>query len=102
MDNWANGSYPARIFLQPIAAPSILGLYGLAVLTFAVASRLAGWWGPKDHIVAFQSLAPFAFFFGGLAQFLAGTWAYKVRRSDYRQARDVGRLSEEQSNKLVG
>ena len=70
----------ARVWLQPIAYPSILGLYGFAVLTFAVASHLAGWWGvPGESIAAFQYLAPFAFFFGGLAQFLAGMWAYRAR-----------------------
>jgi hypothetical protein len=34
---------PARVFLQPIAAPSILGLAGFAGATFIVASNLAGW-----------------------------------------------------------
>jgi succinate-acetate transporter protein len=33
-----------RIFLQPIAAPSILGLYGFAGATFIVATYLAGWY----------------------------------------------------------
>ena len=36
-----------RIFLQPIAAPSILGLFGFAGATFVVASNLAGWWGTR-------------------------------------------------------
>ena len=55
--------------LTPVAAPSILGLFGLAGATFMVASLLAGWWGtPIDSVV----IAPFALFFGGLAQFLAG------------------------------
>jgi uncharacterized protein len=67
---------PARVFLQPIAAPSILGLAGFAGATFIVASNLAGWWGTTDSALA---LAPFAAMFGGLAQFLAGMWAYKAR-----------------------
>jgi succinate-acetate transporter protein len=68
--------FPARVFLQPIAAPSILGLAGFAGATFIVASNLAGWWGtPKSPL----ALAPFAAMFGGLAQFLAGMWAYKAR-----------------------
>lgn len=67
---------PARIFLQPIAAPSILGLFGFAGATFIVATNMAGWYGNSDSP---QYLFPFAAFFGGLAQFLAGMWAYKAR-----------------------
>src|SRR5438067_2653818 len=65
-----------RVFLQPIAAPSILGLFGFAGATFIVASNLAGWWGTPESGLA---LAPFAAMFGGLAQFLAGMWAYRAR-----------------------
>src|SRR3954471_3318304 len=36
-----------RVFLQPIAAPSILGLFGFAAATFMVAANLAGWYGGK-------------------------------------------------------
>jgi succinate-acetate transporter protein len=72
----ARGFDPPRVFLQPIAAPSILGLAGFAGATFIVASNLAGWWGtPASPLV----LAPFAAMFGGLAQFMAGMWAYKAR-----------------------
>lgn len=73
---WLDGFAPPRVFLQPIAAPSILGLAGFAGATFIVASNLAGWWGtPTSGLV----LAPFAAMFGGVAQFLAGMWAYKAR-----------------------
>jgi succinate-acetate transporter protein len=73
---WADGFAPPRVFLQPIAAPSILGLAGFAGATFIVASNVAGWWGtPHSGLV----LAPFAAMFGGLAQFLAGMWAYRAR-----------------------
>jgi succinate-acetate transporter protein len=67
---------PAQAFLQPIAAPSILGLYGFAGATFMVAANLAGWYGgtASPHF-----LFPFAAFFGGLAQFMAAMWAYKAR-----------------------
>jgi uncharacterized protein len=34
----------SRIVLTPVAAPSILGLFGFAGATFMVASLLAGWW----------------------------------------------------------
>ena len=68
--------FATRVFLQPIAAPSILGLAGFASATFIVASNLAGWWGtPKSPL----ALAPFAAMFGGLAQFMAGMWAYRAR-----------------------
>jgi len=65
-----------RVILQPIAAPSILGLYGLAGATFMVAAQMAHWFG---HSSTTLLLVPFAAFFGGLAQFLAGMWAYKAR-----------------------
>ncbi|MCE3556176.1 GPR1/FUN34/YaaH family transporter [Pseudonocardia sp. RS11V-5] len=67
----------SRLVVTPVAAPSILGLFGFAGATFMVASLLAGWWG--SPLVAAPVLAPFVFFFGGLAQLLAGMWAYKAR-----------------------
>jgi succinate-acetate transporter protein len=42
-----------------------------------VAANLAGWYG--NHTTTPLALAPFAMFFGGLAQFLAGMWAYRAR-----------------------
>ena len=65
-----------RTFLQPIAAPSILGLYGFAGSTFIVSAWLAGWYGGPDTPLY---LLPFAAVFGGIAQFAAGMWAYKAR-----------------------
>ncbi len=65
-----------QISLQPIAAPSILGLYGFAGATFIVAAHMAHWFGTSQTNMV---LWPFAAFFGGLAQFLAGMWAYKAR-----------------------
>jgi succinate-acetate transporter protein len=73
---WEDGFARPRVFLQPIAAPSILGLAGFAGATFIAASNLAGWWGTPTSSLAF---APFAAMFGGLAQFTAGMWAYKAR-----------------------
>jgi succinate-acetate transporter protein len=71
---WAQRS---RIAFTPVAAPSILGLFGFAGATFMVASLLAGWWGNPaiDSVI----VAPFAVFFGGLAQLLAGMWSYRAR-----------------------
>jgi uncharacterized protein len=65
-----------RVFLQPIAAPSILGLFGFAGSTFIVAANLAGWYGTST---SGQYLFPFALAFGGVAQFAAGMWAYRAR-----------------------
>jgi succinate-acetate transporter protein len=65
-----------RFMLQPIAAPSILGLFGFCAATFMVAAHLAGWYGNAN---SGQYIFPFAAMFGGLAQFLAGMWAYRAR-----------------------
>jgi uncharacterized protein len=65
-----------RVFLQPIAPPSILGLYGFAAATFVVSAQMAGWFGDMQSTLLFL---PFAALFGGLAQFLAGMWAFKAR-----------------------
>jgi succinate-acetate transporter protein len=67
---------PARIYLQPIAAPSILGLYALAASTFIVAAHMAGWYGDLSSALY---LFPFASIFGGVAQFLAGMWSFRAR-----------------------
>jgi succinate-acetate transporter protein len=65
-----------RFVLQPIAAPSILGLFGFAAATFIVSANLAGWYGNTQ---SGQYLFPFAATFGGLAQLLAGMWSYRAR-----------------------
>jgi hypothetical protein len=57
-EGWTDRS---RIVLTPIAAPSILGLFGFAGATFMVASLLAGWWG-----------SPAAAFYTAGAMMLAG------------------------------
>ena len=67
---------PAQVVLQPVAAPSILGLYGFAGATFIVAANMAHWFGTSQTALY---LAPFAAMFGGLAQFLAGMWSFKAR-----------------------
>src|SRR5881392_1280293 len=75
-DGWYGDFARPRVVLQPIAAPSVLGLFGFAGATFVVAANMAGWWGTPTSGLA---LAPFAAMFGGLAQFLAGMWAYRAR-----------------------
>ncbi len=66
----------SRVVLQPIAAPSILGMFGLAGSTFMVAALMCRWFGLTYTTLA---IVPFAAFFGGLAQFLAGMWAFRAR-----------------------
>jgi hypothetical protein len=65
-----------RVFLQPVAAPSILGLYGFAAATFIVTAYLVGWYGtPSSPLLIF----PFATAAGGIAQGVAAVWAYRAR-----------------------
>jgi succinate-acetate transporter protein len=66
----------ARVFLQPIAAPSILGLFGFACATFMVTAYLVGWYGSKTTPLL---IFPFATAAGGIAQGAAALWAYKAR-----------------------
>jgi hypothetical protein len=47
----------AQVYLQPIAAPSILGLYGFAGATFIVAAHLPKWYGGAE---TFLFVFPFA------------------------------------------
>jgi uncharacterized protein len=65
-----------RVFLQPIAAPSILGLFGFAGATFMVAAHLAHWYGDAHSL---NYIWPFAATFGGIAQFAAALWGYRAR-----------------------
>lgn len=67
---------PARIYLQPVAAPSILGLFGFAAAMFMIAANMTNWYGTSSSALY---LTPFVLLFGGLAQFLAGMWAFKAR-----------------------
>ena len=75
-NGWYGDFARPRVMLQPIAAPSVLGLFGFAGATFVVAANMAGWYGSASTP---GYLFPFAAFFGGLAQFLAGMWAYRAR-----------------------
>lgn len=75
-DRWYEDFARPRVILQPIAAPSVLGLFAFAGATLIVASNLAGWWGGEESSLY---LAPFAAAFGGLAQFMAGMWSFRAR-----------------------
>jgi succinate-acetate transporter protein len=75
-DGWYGDFARPRVYLTPIAAPSVLGLFGFAGATFIVAASLTGWYGSTGTS---GYLAPFVLFFGGLAQFTAGMFAYRAR-----------------------
>lgn len=77
-DGWSTEAWAqrSRIVLTPIAAPSILGLYGFFAATLLVGSNLAHWWGGATSAML---VFPFALMLGGLAQFIAGVWAYRAR-----------------------
>src|SRR4051794_2209013 len=47
-DRWFEDFARPRVILQPIAAPSVLGLFAFAGATLIVASNLAGWCGSED------------------------------------------------------
>lgn len=65
-----------RVVLTPLAAPSILGLFGFFIGTIMVGTNLAGWWGTST---SGSTIWPFALTAGGIAQLLAGMWAYRAR-----------------------
>lgn len=66
----------ARVMLQPVAAPSVLGLFGFAVATFAVTANLVGWFGGASSPAL---LFPFTTATGGIAQGVAALWSYRAR-----------------------
>ncbi|MHB1414874.1 MAG: acetate uptake transporter family protein [Chloroflexota bacterium] len=66
----------AQIFLQPIAAPLVLGLYAFAAAAVIVGVYLAGGYGSPQTP---SYVAPFVALFGGVAQFAAAMWGYRAR-----------------------
>jgi len=63
------------IFLTPVAAPAILGLYGFAAAQAAVAAGLIGAYPASAALI----IGPFAGLLGGVAQFAAAMWAFRAR-----------------------
>jgi hypothetical protein len=68
----------ARVLLQPIAAPSVLGYFALASALMIYGSWFAGWWGGPASP---ESFFPFILFFGGVGQFAAALWSYRARNA---------------------
>ena len=68
----------ARVMLQPIAAPSVLGYFALASALIVYGSWFAGGWGDARSP---QSFFPFLLLFGGIGQFAAAMWSYRARNA---------------------
>ena len=67
-----------RIFLQPIAPPSVMGLMGFAVATMMVGAWQAGWYGDASTPLI---LWPFTLVAGGLLQIIAAVACFRARDS---------------------
>jgi succinate-acetate transporter protein len=72
------GQYPpnARVLLQPIAAPSVLGYFALASALMIYGPWFAGSWGGPTSPGSFF---PFLLLFGGVGQLAAAMWSYRAR-----------------------
>lgn len=65
-----------RVFLTPIAAPSIMGLFGFMIATIMLGAWQAGWYGSKaTPLVIF----PFALVAGGIMQSIAAIFSFRAR-----------------------
>jgi succinate-acetate transporter protein len=65
-----------RVFLTPIAAPSIMGLTGFAIATLMLGAWQAGWYGTgKTPLLIF----PFALVAGGILQSIAAVASFRAR-----------------------
>ncbi len=65
-----------RVTLSPIAAPSIMGLFGFMIATLMVGAWQAGWYG--DALTP-SFLWPFALIAGGFTQIIAAVACLKAR-----------------------
>jgi uncharacterized protein len=65
-----------HIFLQPIAAPSVLGYFAGATAFLLFGVWFGGSLGGSENAVV---LFPFLLLFGGIGQLGAGLWSYHVR-----------------------
>jgi succinate-acetate transporter protein len=66
----------ARIFLQPIAAPAVLGYFALGSALIIWGSWFAQGWGTEKDP---SSFFPFLLLFGGVGQLAAALWSYRAR-----------------------
>jgi succinate-acetate transporter protein len=70
------GQPPSRIFLQPVAAPSVLGYFALGSALIIWGSWFALGWGTEQDA---SSFFPFLLLFGGVGQLAAALWSYRAR-----------------------
>ena len=67
----------ARIFLQPIASPWVLGLFGFSIAAFVMGGKYAGWFNAAGaNAVIYVAVAALL---GGFSQFVSAMWAFKAR-----------------------
>jgi uncharacterized protein len=76
VDDPVRDGFGTRVVLQPIAAPSPLGLFGVSAATFMVGAWMAGWYGTRDSA---GYLFPFASMCAGVAQLIASNWSFRAR-----------------------
>jgi uncharacterized protein len=66
----------SRVFLTPIAAPSIMGLFGFMISTLLLGAWQAGWYGTAGTPLLIWPLVLFA---GGVIQAIAGVASLRAR-----------------------
>jgi len=72
-EGWMSRS---RVFLTPIAAPSIMGLFGFMIATLMLGAWQAGWYGgPGTPLIIW----PFAMVAGGILQSAAAIASFRAR-----------------------
>jgi len=67
----------ARIFLQPIATPWVMGLFGFTIAAFVIGGQDAQWFSGAG--VKGLMYTGFAAMLGGFIQLLASMWSFKAR-----------------------
>lgn len=72
-EGWVSRS---RVFLTPIAAPSIMGLFGFMIATLMLGAWQAGWYG---NAVTPLLIFPFAMVAGGILQSIAAVVSFRAR-----------------------
>jgi succinate-acetate transporter protein len=66
----------SRVFLTPIAAPSIMGLFGFMIATLMLGAWQAGWYGSTATPLL---IWPFALTAGGILQTIAAIASFRAR-----------------------
>ena len=66
----------SRVFLTPIAAPSIMGLFGLMIALLLLGAWQAGWYGTAATPLL---IWPYVLFAGGILQSIAAIASFRAR-----------------------